>query len=130
SNVELYGLWLRNFYDPNVGNYGGVAISLYNVNDLKIGRPGGGNVFTNNPENVSQYLHSQQDSTMSTNLVFQSNFFGLDTSVSNAMAVLFWMYSPIWIENGSNITFGGPDSTYGNYLADGGIRFYLRKTQG
>ena len=117
DHVEMYGLWLSDY-----SAYGGLScytsvIKLRDISQITIGKPGKGNVFSNNYGDImNDWDFSFKDSTQSTDITVQSNFFGLSPA-GDLDNVLY--RGGVSFGSAKNVLIGGNDPKEGNLFAEG-----------
>lgn len=119
TDIAIYGLWMKGFNAVNgpISSCFGGAISIAGCQNFILGKPGKGNVFSNNFFNVvTNGAYVVHDSTQSVNITVQSNFFDLDTLGENVPTRGGSSFGPI-----RNILIGGKKPEEGNYFGGNGL---------
>ncbi len=117
DNVRIYGLCIEYFHDFDLGGslHYGMAVWLFNANNLVFGAPGKGNVIAGCGYGVFK-AYSQGTVNNST---FQGNIFGLDVDGVTKLVPTRVFSNDVCIEltQGDSAEIGGPLPQQGNVLS-------------
>ncbi len=120
QNVEIYGIYFADFKygDPNLSEIRTAILLTGIVQQLKIGKPGKGNVFYGNAINIANCYSCGSDplTELFADVEIKSNFFGIHEDGEN--------FDPgrppaIAVRSFRNIQVGGPTPEEGNYFSGG-----------
>lgn len=130
TDIEIYGLYIRNFADitslSNVNTYQGNGIVIsYKVNNIKIGKPGHGNVICGNIYGILVNYDGYYSTGALGNISIQSNFIGVmdngTTANTNYVGISAALYE-------NSITIGGDNAGEGNVIAANGTDISLSRS--
>lgn len=112
DNIEIYGTHFSNF---RFGTFASAFYLIGTIENLKIGAPGKGNVFTKCPAFKNRYEIPSALNEKVINAEFKSNFFGLNPdgeTVDITTGVI------IMIQSFKNMLIGGDTPAEGNYFSN------------
>ncbi|MCD0486743.1 gliding motility-associated C-terminal domain-containing protein [Pedobacter sp. MC2016-14] len=118
SGVEIYGLYLRNFakiqsLQPSPTGGSGIVVD-YRANNIKIGAPGKGNVFSGNINGILIQNSSYYSTYATSSISIQSNFIGVfydgTSERSNVNGINASLYD-------CNLNIGGDNPGEGNVIS-------------
>lgn len=129
TNVQIYGLYLRNFarftslQNVNTNQGSGIVVD-YRTTDVKIGAPGKGNVIGGTINGISIVNSGYFTNTGLANISIQSNLIGVlydgITAIPNITGISANLYE-------SSINIGGDNSGEGNVIAANQININISK---
>ncbi|PWG79336.1 gliding motility-associated C-terminal domain-containing protein [Pararcticibacter amylolyticus] len=134
NDIEIYGLYIRNFADitslSNVNTSQGSGIIVdYNAKNVKIGAPGKGNVICGNVNgiqvNSSSYWNGTSNIISSGTITIQSNLIGLldngTTGNTNQTGINIQVYD-------RTVNIGGDNSNEENVIAANGTDILIDRS--
>lgn len=124
SNVEIYGLFITGFnglikfYGSNEVFLQSSGIDLNGVQNIIIGAPGKGNLFTQDDAGIQTISITEQDALANAKVKVQSNYFGYVNPDGTYTPIYISLYT---LSNAINtdFTFGGDDPALGNHSLGG-----------